>query len=151
MNMLNKKAGYTLMEVLITVVVISILASAGIPYYKDHIERQKAALGVTNLRMIADSVERYMALHAETIPTSFALLDADIDRSKLSGDNKEYNDGNFTFRILDKGRVAVEGSRNTNEYALYFSLGDDSELYCLESSSDSDFCSDKLGLHGPTR
>lgn len=145
MNILNKKAGFTLMEIMITVVIIALLAAAGIPYYKDHVERQKAALGVTNLRMIADSVERYMALHGETIPTNFTLLDADIDHSRLSSNNTRYSDGNFTFRILDsENPPRVEGRRNTNEYSLVFSLGDDSELYCVPTSRD--FCVDKLGL-----
>ena len=148
MNILNKKTGFTLMEILITVVIISLLAAAGIPYYKDHVERQKAALGVTNIRMIADSLERYMALHSNNVPTNLALLDADIDRSKLTESNRAYNDGNFTFRILNvppsPTPPIVEGRRNTNEYTLYFSLGDDSTLSC--SSEDRDFCSDKLGL-----
>lgn len=145
MNILNKKTGYTLMEIMVTIVIISLLAAAGIPYYRDHVERQKAALGVSDLRMIADSVERYMALRNDTVPTNLALLDADIDRSKLSESNTAYNNGNFTFRILNKATPpVVEGRRNTDEYAIYFSLGDDSDLYCL--SSDDDYCTDKLGL-----
>ena len=145
MNILNKKTGFTLMEILITVVIISLLALAGVPYYKDHIERQKAALGVTNLRMIADSVERYMALHGETVPTNFTLLDADIDRSRLSSGNTIYSDGNFAFQILNNANPpVVQGRRRTNEYSLFFSLGDDAELYC--ASNTRDFCTDKLGI-----
>ena len=151
MNILNKKTGFTLMEILITVIIISLLAAAGIPYYKDHIERQKAALGITNLRMIADSLERYMALHGETIPTNLASLDSDIDRSKLSSDHTVYNDGGFTFTIQNNNGVpVVEGQRNTGEYTLSFSLGDDEDsdanygLTC--TSSDPDICSDTLGL-----
>ena len=151
MSILNKKAGYTLMELLITVIIISLLAAAGVPYYKDHIERQKAALGITNLRMITDSLERYMALHSETIPTNLALLDADIDRSKLSNDKTSYNDGSFTFTIYNNGGIpVVEGRRNTGEYTLSFSLGDDEDsdadygLSC--TSTDPDICADKLGL-----
>ncbi len=141
MSILSKKTGFTLMEIMIVVLVITILASAAIPYYKDYIERQKAALGVTNLRMIADSVERYMALHGETVPTNLTLLDADIDRSKLSYDRTSYDDGNFTFRINNN---AVIGVRNSGEYTLSFSLGDDSTLSC--NSSDPDICSEKLGI-----
>ena len=145
MNMLNGKLGYTLMEMMIVVVVIAILAAAGIPYYKDHIERQKAALGVTNIRMIADSVERYMALRNDTIPESFTLLDAEIDRSKLTHHNTAYNDGSFTYTIVANSRTPhVLGVRNTGEYSLIFSLGDNAELTC--SSTDPDICSNKLGL-----
>lgn len=142
MNILNKKTGFTLMELMIVVLVISVLAAAGVPYYRDHIERQKTALGVTNLRMIADSVERYMALHSETVPTNLALLDADIDRSKLSADHTSYDDGNFTFSVQDN---AVVGVRNTGEYKISFSLDDNSELSC-EGITDRDICTDKLGF-----
>lgn len=144
MNMLNKKLGYTLMEMMIVVVVIAILAAAGVPYYKDHLERQKLAIGTTNITMIADSVERYMALRNDSIPESFTLLDAEIDRSKLTHHNTVYDDGNFTYTIVSSGRPHILGLRNTGEYSLMFFLGDDSELTC--SSPDPDVCSDKLGM-----
>ena len=100
MNILNKKAGFTLMEIMVVVVIIGILSAAGVPYYKDHLERQKAAIGITDLKIIADSMERYTTLHP-TLPEDFNFrkLDADIDFSKLNDTNTEYNNGYFTFSL----------------------------------------------------
>ena len=138
MNILNKKAGFTLMEIMVAVLVIGILAAAGVPYYKDHLERQKAALGITNIRMIADSVERYMVLHPSTVPTNFDVLDIDLDIAGAT-----YDDGNFTFTIVNDDPGYVQGQRNTGEYTLRFILGDEPELCC---NSDNNICVDKLNL-----
>lgn len=144
MNILNKKSGFTLMEMMITVIIISLLAAAAVPYYKDYVERQKAAIGVTDLKMIADSIERYMALHSETVPTNLALLDADIDRAKLANGNTTYNNGSFTFSI---GDFEVIGARNTGEYTLHFNFNEDSANYGLScTSSDPEVCTDKLKI-----
>ena len=144
MNILNKKTGFTLMEIMITLIIISLLVAAGVPYYKDHIERQKAALGVTDLKMIADSVERYMALHSENIPATLSLLDADIDHDKLSADHTTYNNGSFTFSI--QGNTVVAG-RNTGEYTLKFCFDDTDPYYGIScESSDPEVCQDKLKL-----
>ena len=138
MNILNKKAGFTLMEIMVAVLVIGILAVAGVPYYHDHLERQKAALGITNIRMIADSVERYMVLHPSAVPTTFDLLDIDLD---ITGST--YNDGNFTFTIENQDPGYVQGQRNTGEYTLRFILGDEPKLCC---NSSNNICTDKLNL-----
>lgn len=58
MNILNKKTGFTLTEMLVVVIIIAILTISVVPFYKDHIERQKIAAGITTLRTIADSLER---------------------------------------------------------------------------------------------
>lgn len=148
MNILRNKSGFTLMELMIVLVIIVILAAAGVPYYKDHLERQKAAVGVTTLRMIADSAERYMAMRSDRLPNNFrlSLLDADIDRSKLIDGGRAYNDGNFTYKVESNNGDNAEAFaiRNTGEYTLVFSLGTDTGLSC--TSTDRDFCSNKLGL-----
>jgi len=145
MNILNKKSGYTLMEIMVTVMIIAILTAAGIPFYKDHMERQKAAAGITNLRMLADSVERYKAMRNDRLPAGYklTLLDADLDRSKLTGNGTVYNDGIFQYRITND--TSVQAKRNTGEYTLHFSLGDtnDNLLSCTGSGS---FCCDKLNI-----
>lgn len=139
MNISKNKLGFTLMETMIVVLVIGILATAGIPYYRDHLERQKLALGITDLRMIADSVERYMALHPNSLSINFSLLDINI------GDNDDsYDNSYFTFS-LSHAPDYVLGDRNTGEYSLHFILGDNPELCCV-NNTNSDICADKLNL-----
>lgn len=138
MNILNKKYGFTLMEMMIVVVILGFLSVAGIPYYKKHIERQKAALGITNLRAIADSAERYMAMHNDAPPTNFDMIDAELDSSKLSAGHTSYNDGNFTFNF--NGGTVI-GQRNTGDYTLTYSLAN-SAISC----TPSDYCLNTLNL-----
>ena len=139
---INSKCGYTLMEIMVTVVIIGILTTVGVPYYKDHVERQKAALGITNLRTVVDSVDRYMALHNQNIPAKFSLLDINIPSNLLSSGYTKYNDGNFTFTI-DTTQGTLTAVRNTNDYTLTYSFMDDT-LSC--TSTDTNYCHDKLNL-----
>ena len=148
MNILNKKLGFTLMEMMITVIIISLLTAAAVPYYRDYIERQKVAIAATDLRMIADSVERYKTLHNEAVPSDLTLLDADIDRSKLSNNNQRYNNGDFTFWIDVENRDVV-AARNNGQYSLYYGFDEDLVNYglnCMDDNPNSNFCSDKLNL-----
>jgi prepilin-type N-terminal cleavage/methylation domain-containing protein len=148
MNILNKKSGYTLMEVLVVVIIIGILASAGIPYYKDHIERQKAASGVTTLKIIGDSVDRYMALHSDTLPSdfNFTKLDIHLDTSALSNNNRSYTEGAFVFTIkvpehtVDAERISNDGRP---PYTISYSLGEENIISC---TSDTSICSETLHM-----
>ena len=150
MKILNNEKGFTLMEVLIVVIVIAILSMVASPYYKDHLERQKAASAISTLRMFTDSMERYMALHNETPTSNLSLLDMDIDKTKLGGvNNSEYSDSSFTYRLENYGsKDYMTGRRNTGLYTLYFSLEDDSNdapyLFC--KSNDADICENKLRI-----
>lgn len=138
----NNKRGFTLMEIMVTVIIIGILVTAGVPYYKDHIERQKAALGISNLKTVVDSVDRYMALHNQDIPSRFNLLDIKLPSNLLSYGATRYNDGNFTFRI-NSIQGTLTGERNTGEYSLVYSFMTDT-LSC--TSSNANFCHDKLNM-----
>ncbi|MBO4707221.1 MAG: prepilin-type N-terminal cleavage/methylation domain-containing protein [Elusimicrobiaceae bacterium] len=149
MNILNKKSGYTLTEILIVVIIIGILASAGIPYYKDHIERQKAASGMTTLKIIGDSVDRYMALHGDTLPNhfDFTKLDIKLDTSALSNNNRSYTDGGFVFTLdITNNKIDAErgsGVPNRPLYTISYSLGDENDITC---SSTTEICSETLHL-----
>lgn len=147
---INKK-GFSLMELMVAVIIIGILAAVAMPYYQDHVEREKSALGISSLRMFADSLERYMALHNETVPTDLSLLDLDIDSSKLSGDKTTYNDGNFIYSVVTSasdGNSYIKGTRITGDYTLGYALGNDenntADLVC---SSYGTYCKDKLNMN----
>ena len=152
MNILKKKTGFTLTEILVVLIIIAILSAGGIPFYKDHIERQKAASSITTLRAIADSLERYLVLHKNT-NRDFTLLDMEIDRSKLSDDKMKFNNGIFTYSIDYTGDMTeankyaiVRGKRNTGEYELIFSVRN-ATISCT-CEENSDIC-EKLGLQEP--
>ena len=150
------KKGFTLMEILIVVVVMGLLAGVAMPYYRQHLDRQKSVVAISNLRMFADSVERYMALHNETVPTDLSLLDLDIE---MEPGSTEYNDGNFLYSVVSgsDGKRYVKGARITGEYALGYSVNDDDyesgtddgNLVCVNYSSNDRYCQDRLNLPCP--
>ncbi len=158
MNILNKKVGYTLMEVLIVVVVIGILATMGMPFYRNHLERQRAAIAITNLRMISDSVERYMSLHANVVPTNFALLDLELDPSHMTQNNNQwiYSEGYFDYYITNRnGRATVSAERSNYEldgsggelwYILSIDLDDTSKISCTSDHEHPDYCENTLHI-----
>jgi len=139
---INNKRGFTLVEVLVVVLLIGMLTMMGIPYYKDHIEKQKAALGISNLTIITDALERHMALHSESVPTKFTLLNMDVRPEMLSDGGTKYDDGNFVYTINTGGYV--NAARNTGEYTLKSYWGNNPRITC--TSSTDGFCADKLNI-----
>ncbi len=142
--------GFTLMEVLIVVMIIGILSAVATPFYRQHVEKEKSAIGISTLRMFADSVERYMELH-NTPPTDLSLLDVDIDPSKLYDDNRLYSDGMFTYSIqtATNGTRYVRGLRQTGDYVLGYVIGGDttySSDTILCSSPGTGYCHDRLNM-----
>ena len=138
---IKNKYGYTLMEVLVTVVLIGVLSTAAIPYYRDYVERQRATSAISTLRTIADSVDRYMALHNQTVPTKFTMLDMKMSSGSLNDDKNRYDDGFFTYTISS---TEVKATRNTNFYTLGYTLTE-SKLTCT-CTSDAKYCEDKLNI-----
>ncbi len=54
-----KKNGFTLIELLVTVAIVGILASFGIPAYRDYIIRSQATEGITALSDMKVKLEQY--------------------------------------------------------------------------------------------
>mgnify|MGYP001590185566 CR=1 FL=1 len=68
-----RKAGFTLMEMMLVVVVIGILATLGFPAYKNVIEDSKAKVCQTNLRVISAALDIY-AMEHDSIPGDLSKL-----------------------------------------------------------------------------
>ncbi len=73
---MNNK-GYTLMEVLVTVLLIGILSAIALPQYTKIVERQKGSEIIQVLAALGQSQERYFAVN-EVYAKDFKFLDADI-------------------------------------------------------------------------
>lgn len=71
--MLNNKKGFTLMEMLVTVLIIGILSAIAIPQYTTAVEKTKIMGNVVMMKALQDSVIQYYASTNE-IPTSFKQL-----------------------------------------------------------------------------
>ncbi len=73
---MNKK-GFTLVEVLTVVVIISVLVSLALPQYTRAIERSRAAEAMSAIKAINDSIYIYFT-ERESCPTLFSQLAATL-------------------------------------------------------------------------
>lgn len=59
MNRLHYRAGFTLIELMITVAIIAILAAVAYPSYQNHVIKTRRAAGAACLSELAQFMERY--------------------------------------------------------------------------------------------
>ncbi len=74
------KTGFTLVEVLTTVVIIAVLASIALPQYGRAIERSRATEAMSSIKAMNDSIYAFFAEKA-TCPQNFNQLVARVDGS----------------------------------------------------------------------
>lgn len=71
-----KKRAFTLIEILVVVVVVSVLATMGLPYFQNVIENSREQVCDTNLQTLQRGVELYMKEQG-TVPGSLSELSQD--------------------------------------------------------------------------
>jgi len=76
---MNRHA-FTLMELMITTIVVGVLASVAVPSYTRHMERVRVTEGVHALTVLREDQLAYKVEHG-SYATSLALLDIDIPAS----------------------------------------------------------------------
>lgn len=60
-RLVNRHAGFTLIELMIVVLVVAVLAAVAIPGYHGYVERSRRSDAVTTLMSLAQAQERFMA------------------------------------------------------------------------------------------
>ena len=65
----QRDGGYTLIEVMVTVVIVGILAAIALPSYSDYVQRSKISEAITNLSDMRTRLEQYF-LDNRAYPTS---------------------------------------------------------------------------------
>ncbi len=78
-NVVNK-AGFTLLELLVVVLIIGILAAIALPQYKRSIAKARAMEAIINLKAISEAQKRYMLLYG-VYTTNLNDLDITIQDS----------------------------------------------------------------------
>lgn len=78
-----RQSGFTLIELMITVVVIGILAAIAYPSYQEFVKRGNRTEGQAFLSEVAARQERYYAQNH-----AYITADADIGKLKLKNDDK---------------------------------------------------------------
>ena len=95
-----KRNGFTLIEMLAVVVLISVLTAIAVPQYRKSIRRAEAANALINLRSVYDAAKR-------TYATSGSWPDGldQVDVSFLEA-NEDGTVGEFTYSFFDRGMQA---------------------------------------------
>ena len=78
----DRASGFSLTELLIVLLAISILAALVVPKFTNAAERSRITAVATNMRFIADAAKRYHLKHGE--------WPADVNRGKWPSDFQEY-------------------------------------------------------------
>ncbi len=108
----KRRAGFTLIELMIVVIVVGILAAAAIPIYSRVMDRARASEGKALLGTIRT---HYLAETAEQIPVVYAsLADWGIDTSKnrwwiVDPDDFTGTWAGTTFTITGAAGTDIEG------------------------------------------
>jgi len=95
---MKKMTGFTLMEVMITVVIISILAVIALPSYQDYMTRSRRGTAQGDLQGLANAAERfytingtYVGIAASTGLPSAPTANVFPSQSPVDGNDKYYN------------------------------------------------------------
>ncbi len=115
--------GFTLMEVLVVIVIMSVLAGFALPSYSTHVERVRASEGVQLLVSLLAAQERYR-IENNAYATAIASLDIDIpNASNFTVPPNLFNaaarvvtiarlGGSYTLCINSTGVVSCSGAAN---------------------------------------
>jgi len=118
--MINNK-GFTLTEIMVTVLLVAILASIAIPQYMKVVERQRSVEALGILSAIAKSQERFFSIN-EKYTLKFSDLDADLVDfvTNLPPTGATFHNRAFEFKISGEadadGRITA--TRNTGTYCI---------------------------------
>ncbi|MCM8782230.1 MAG: prepilin-type N-terminal cleavage/methylation domain-containing protein [Candidatus Omnitrophica bacterium] len=108
-----KKKAFTMLELLITVIVIGILATIAIPNFSKMVDKAKEEQAITYLRLIRSGEKIYYAGNS----TYIACADAGEIKSNLG---VEVTEQNYTFRVegnpdIVDTFIATATKRNSTE------------------------------------
>lgn len=118
-NMNNK--GFTLVELMITIIIIGVLASVAIPLYYSNVKKAKASEADSALGTIRTAMRLFYAEYGRyPISTSFSamtgIIDSlDIDTLDISG--RYFKAGAYTYKSLSsatKFEIRAQGSGQAN-------------------------------------
>jgi general secretion pathway protein G len=86
---IQRKKGFTLVEILIVVIILGILAAIVIPQFTNASEDARKSSLTSQLQTIRSQVELYKLQHRDQYPTSTGLVGGTWDWAKLTGQTDE--------------------------------------------------------------
>lgn len=119
----NDRKGFSLMEVLVVIIIVSVVASLALPSFSTHVERVRASEGAQFLTVLLAAQERYR-LDNNVYATDVANVDVDLpNASNFTLPPNFFNsaarvasivrsDGAYTLCINSTGVISCSGSAN---------------------------------------
>ena len=113
------KQGFTLLEMLIVVVIVTILAVVAIPQYQSSVERSRTAEALYNGRVLLDSMNRALSLSPNDLPNTKQSLDVKIGGGQWQNDSS-FRTKDFRYDISHGSYLQIERIADGNlVYVLY--------------------------------
>lgn len=129
-----KKNGFTLMELLVAVVIMTMLITMAVPLYEKTVEKSRAAEARALLKKMSDSKQRLLVSMEmddwSTIPTAFTANSLDVSTPGTpygTGAEAMLHTKYFAYRFFPAGRVSDMCARrlsgDTAGVAFWYSPG----------------------------
>lgn len=117
----RRQRGFSLIELLVVVAIISILAAVGFPIYSGYIATAADTDAKTTLRMISASQERYKMLngvyYATSVSQPSATTTIEIQNNLLS--NLSINTNYYTYAIQTSGCSPQPNTGVARQFCAY--------------------------------
>ncbi|MCI7044060.1 MAG: type II secretion system protein [Spirochaetes bacterium] len=141
-----KKNGFTLMELLVAVVIMTMLITMAVPLYEKTVEKSRAAEARALLKKMSDSKQRLLVSMElddwSTIPTAFTANSLDVSTPGTpygTGAEARLHTKYFAYRFFPAGRVSDMCARrlsgDTAGVAFWYSPGGTGgQFFCTGSN-----------------
>lgn len=113
MHRFPRRGGFTLLELLVTVVIIGILATIAVPATQRVVAGSRAVHCMGNLKALGASLQLYLADHNNVMPNMVVGRESkDTDEPAMDNTLSDYTDGKDVFRCKadQKGLFEKTGS-----------------------------------------
>lgn len=141
-----KKNGFTLMELLVAVVIMTMLITMAVPLYEKTVEKSRAAEARALLKKMSDSKQRLLVSMEmddwSTIPTAFTANSLDVSTPGTpygTGAEARLHTKYFAYRFFPAGRISDMCARrlsgDTAGVAFWYSPGGTGgQFFCTGSN-----------------
>lgn len=141
-----KKNGFTLMELLVAVVIMTMLITMAVPLYEKTVEKSRAAEARALLKKMSDSKQRLLVSMElddwSTIPAAFTANSLDVSTPGTpygTGANARLHTKYFAYKFFPAGRVSDMCARrlsgDTAGVAFWYSPGGTGgQFFCTGSN-----------------
>lgn len=103
---MNKQTGFTLIEVLITVVIIGVLAAVALPSYNDYLIRGRIPDATSNLAVKRVQIEQYFLDNRTYVGAPACNLDSTISPKYFDFSCSAVDATSYTLQAVGKGSMA---------------------------------------------